>query len=108
MVENNHNFFGAPTVLYLCMDSSLTPWSMHDLGMMAQSIMLAATERGVSSAIAYNLVIYPELIRKEMNIPDDLSIVIGIAVGYADSGDRQNQFRSERRSLEEVVRFRGI
>lgn len=106
--ENNHRFFGAPVVAYLCMERSLTPWSVHDLGMMSLSIMLAAQERGVASAIAYNLVVYPGLIRSALAIPDDLSIIIGIALGYADSDHTQNKFRSPRRQLEEVVRITGI
>jgi nitroreductase len=108
MAENNHRFFGAPVVVYLCLDRSLTPWSMHDLGMMSQSIMLAAEELGVNSAIAYNLVIYPDLIRKALGIPDELSIIIGIALGYGDADNRRNQFRSARRPLEEVVHLKGI
>ncbi|MFA6000754.1 MAG: nitroreductase [Thermoleophilia bacterium] len=108
LAEQNHRFFGAPVVAYLCMERSLTPWSIHDLGMMAQSIMLAAQERGVASAIAYNLVVYPDLIRKAINIPDDLAIIIGIALGYADTSNPQNVFRSPRRNIDEVVRFRGI
>ncbi len=108
MAENNNRFFGAPAVVYLCMDRTLTQWSMHDLGMLSQGIMLAAEERGVATAIAYNLVIYPDLIRKAMEIPDDLAVVIGIAMGYALHDDPQNVFRSARRPLDEVVRFRGI
>jgi len=108
MAERTHRFFGAPIVLYLCMDRSLTSWSMHDLGMMSQSIMLAAEERGIASAIAYNMVIYPDLIRKAIGIPEELAIVIAIALGYADDGDPQNVFHSPRRSMEEVVRFTEI
>lgn len=108
MSENNNRFFGAPAVAYLCMDKTLSQWSVHDLGMMAQSIMLAAQERGVASAIAYNLVIYPELIRKALEIPDELAIIIGIALGYADADSGQNSFRSSRRPQEEVVRFKGV
>ncbi|MHB1391056.1 MAG: nitroreductase [Thermoleophilia bacterium] len=108
MSENNNRFFGAPAVAWLCMDKTLSQWSIHDLGMMAQSIMLAAQERGVASAIAYNLVIYPDLIRPALEIPDDLAVIIGIALGYADTGSVQNSFRSPRRPLDEVVRFRGV
>jgi len=108
MIENNHRFFGAPAVAYLCMDRSLTTWSMHDLGMMSQSIMLAAEQLGVSSAIAYNLVIYPDLIHQALEIPDELSVVIGIALGYADPDSRQNHFRSPRRPVNEVIRLKGI
>ena len=108
LFEQNHRFFDAPAVVYLCMEKSLTAWSIHDLGMMAQSIMLAAQERRVNSAIAYNLVIYPDLIRPALEIPENLSIIIGIALGYADAGNPQNSFRSSRRPLREVVKRRGF
>jgi len=106
IAEQNRQFFGAPAVIFLCMDRSLGSWSMHDLGMMSQSIMLAAWEKGVASAIAYNMVVYPGLIRSALGIPEELAIVIGIALGFADDENIQNTFRSSRRSLEEVVRFR--
>lgn len=106
--ENNSRFFGAPAVLYLCMDRTLTSWSMHDLGMMSQSIMLAAEEKGVASAIAYNLVIYPDLIRQALKIPEDLAIVIGIALGHSEADNPQNQYRMPRRPLEETVRLTGF
>ncbi len=106
--ENNHRFFGAPVVAYLCMDHSLSSWSIHDLGMMSQSIMLAAQDRGVASAIAFNLVVYPDLIRSSLAIPDELDIIIGIALGYDNPGHKQNKFRSPRRPVDEVVRMQGI
>jgi nitroreductase len=106
-LESNRRFFGAPHVAYLCMDSSLSTWSVFDLGMIAQSIMLAAQDHGVDSAIAVNLVYYPDAIRDELGIPDDLLIVIGVGLGYADTSDPSDGFRSARRPFEEVVRFVG-
>jgi hypothetical protein len=38
----NYDFFGAPVVIYLCMDKTLTSWSMFDVGAISQNIMLAA------------------------------------------------------------------
>ncbi|MDO8736002.1 MAG: nitroreductase [Thermoleophilia bacterium] len=108
IAEQNHRFFGAPAVVFLCLDRILESWSMHDLGMMSQSIMLEAQEHGVASAIAYNMVVYPDLIRKVAGIPEDLAIVIGIALGFADDENIQNTFRSSRRSLQEAARFRGF
>jgi len=106
-LEANRRFFGAPCVVYLCMDRSLGHWSMFDLGAMAQSIMLAAQDHGVDSAIAINMVCYPDLLRKELAIPAELAIVIGIGLGYADPLGPEDSFRSERRPLPEVVRFVG-
>lgn len=107
-LENNRRFFGAPLVVYLCLDRSLTPWSIFDVGLMAQSIMLAAQDHGVDSAIAVNLVSYPDLLRAELDIPEELLILIGIALGYADPEDPEKAFRSSRRSLEEAVRFYDV
>jgi len=100
-LENNRRFFGAPAVVYLCMDRSLTPWSIFDMGAMAQSIMLAAQDQGVDSAPAVNLVVYPDLIRAELGIPDELMILMGVALGYRDPDDPGLSFRSPRRPLEE-------
>jgi nitroreductase len=104
----NRRFFGAPCVVYLCMDRTLTQWSVFDVGAMCQSITLAAQDRGVESAIAINTVCYPDVLRVELGIPDDLLIVIGIALGCADPSDPEYSFRSVRRTLGEVVRFKGV
>jgi len=106
--RRNFEFFGAPTVVYLCLDRSLTSWSIFDMGILTQSILLAAEDLGVSSIPAVNLVAYPNLIRQKLNIPTELMILFGIALGYADSLSLDNQFRSARRPLAEVVRFFGI
>ena len=106
--EVNYHFFQAPVVAYICMDRTLTPWSVFDLGLFSQSLMLAARNFGLGSAPAVTLVAHPDLIRKELKIPDELSIIIGIALGYADTEHPQNQFRSPRRPLKEAVTFQGI
>ena len=106
--EMNYHFFHAPVVAYICMDRTLTPWSVFDLGLFSQSLMLAARHFGLDSAPAVTLAAHPDLIRKELKIPDDLSIIIGIALGYADAGHPQNKFRTPRRSVHEAVTFKGI
>ncbi len=104
----NRRFFGAPCAVYLCMDRTLGDWSMFDLGALCHGLTLAALERGIESAIAINLVVYPDVLREELGIPDDLAIVIGIALGYADTVDAEDGFRSERRPLDDAVRFAGV
>ena len=106
--EMNYHFFHAPVVAYICMDKTLTPWSVFDLGLFSQSLMLAARHYGLDSAPAVTLVAHPDLIRKELKILDGLSIIIGIALGYADTGHPQNQYRTPRRSVQEAVTFKGI
>lgn len=107
-MRRNYTFFGAPAVIYLCMDKTLTPWSIFDMGILAQSLMLAAEDLGVSSIPAFSLVAFPDLIRSELKIPDDLLILFGIALGYEDTNDIVNKPRSLRRSVEDVIRLVGL
>jgi nitroreductase len=51
---------------------------------------------------------YPDLIRAELDIPNDLAILIGLALGYADADKLQDHPRSLRRPLKEVVRCKGM
>ncbi|MGZ4905023.1 MAG: nitroreductase [Halobacteriota archaeon] len=103
MTERAHQFFGAPIVAFLCMDRTLTSWSVFDLGLLAQSIMLAAQHFSVDSAPAFLFVAYPDVIRKQVGIDDDLSIVMGVALGYRDTHSPENQYRSSRRPVRDVV-----
>lgn len=108
LVMANYRFFDAPVVIYLCMDRTLTAWSVFDLGALSQSIMLAARDFGLDTAPAVMLAHYPELIRAELKIPDSFSIIIGIALGFADSDQPTNKIRSPRRPISEVVRLKGF
>ncbi len=106
--QNNMNCFGAPVVIYLCLDKSLASWSLFDLGAYSMNIMLAAQEHGLGSIPAFNLVIYPDVIRKELEIPSNISIALGIALGYSDLQNLMNQFHSARRPVQEVIHFKGF
>jgi nitroreductase len=106
LMARNFSFFDAPCVIFLCMDRALTPWSLFDLGSVSQSIMLAACEQRLGTAVAVQLASYPDLVRQELGIPDDLAVCIGVAIGHIDNESPQNEFRSTRRPVGEVVRIR--
>jgi nitroreductase len=97
--------FNAPVVVYICMDKILSEWSLYDIGAYSQSFMLAALEQGLSTIPAITLTLYPDILRRELKIPDNLKITIGIAVGYADKENYINKFVSSRNPLDETVRF---
>jgi nitroreductase len=96
------HLFDAPALVYLTMHKNSPLFSIFDMGAFSQSLMLAAKEEGVDSMEAYELVKYPEDIRRFMGIPEDEAIVIGIALGYADDR-RINGFRSNREDLDAVL-----
>lgn len=106
--RNNYQFFEAPVAVFLCMDDSLTDWSLLDIGIFANSLMLAAKAYGLDSAPAASSVAYPRHLRKILAIPDNQKIIVGIMIGYADTDHPYNQNQSGRVPLEEVVHFRGM
>lgn len=108
IIERNYAFFDAPVVVYLCMEHGLSSYSMYDLGAFSQSVMLAAAERGLDTAPAIMLVQYPDMIRKALDIPEKLAIVLGIALGYGDTESIHNRLRTSRRPLAEVVKMKGF
>ena len=74
----------------------------------SQTIMLAARGYGVDSIIAQAFVSQPDILRKELGIPDNLQIITGIGLGYQNPKSIINTYRGSRRSLQEVVTFKGI
>ena len=108
LMQRNFSLFGAPVVVWLCMDRALSQWSLYDLGSFAQSLMLAAAEKGLDSVPAVMLAAYPDIVRTELGVPDSLAIAIGIALGHAEREDPMNKLRTPRRSLVEILTVRGL
>lgn len=107
-MRRNFEFFDAPVVAFLCLHRELTPWSYFDMGLYAQSLMLAAMQHGVGSVIAVNFAAYPDIIHEELEVPDEYVVLIGIALGYEDPDDTANKCRSIRRPVEEAVTVKGL
>ena len=101
----NQSMFNAPAVAFVCMDKSLSEWSLYDIGAYAQSLMLAALEQGLGAIPAITLVLYPDVLRRELRIPDNLKVTIGIAIGYIDKRHGINAFVSDRVPFDETTHF---
>lgn len=97
--------FGAPVLAVICMDKALS--SNLDIGMLVQTICLAAQNFGVDSLIAGGFVSQPDVLRKELEIPESLNVVIGVGLGYPNPKSIINTYRSPRRSIQEVVRYKS-
>jgi nitroreductase len=106
--EIGGRLFRAPVLVIICMDKAMSTWTVLDIGLLAQTIMLAARNYGVDSIIAQAFVSQPDILRQELEIPDNLRIVTGIGLGYQNPESIINTYRSPRRALPEVVTFKGI
>ncbi len=101
--QNMDRFFGAPNAVIVCLERSMLPRGLVDVGLIAQTLMLAAYGHGLSTCTIAHVVHHPAVLRKHLDIPDSQVIVLGIAVGYPDLQAPANQFRSAREPMQNVV-----
>jgi nitroreductase len=98
--------FGAPVIIYVIFHSDLgEPYTMFDLGAITHAICLAAHGQGLGTCIEAQVALYPDLVRRLVNLPATHKIVVGIALGYPDPAASANVFRTDREPLEKFVRW---
>jgi nitroreductase len=97
--------FKASAVVYLTLPKNASQWSVYDLGAFGQMLLLAAKDHGVDSIPAYAYVMYPDVLRKELSIPDNEMISMGIGLGYP-TNHPMNSFRSGRLEPENYLILR--
>jgi nitroreductase len=76
-----------------------------DIGLYAQTLMLALTARGIASCAQGALGLFPDIIREQLGIPDVYKLLFGISFGYEDSSVAANAARVGRVALAEIIRF---
>jgi len=101
----NYEFFDAPHVAFIGMDRRFHETVAVDVGMYAQTLMLAMTAHGIGSCAQAAISRFPEIIRAHFEIPDDVGILMGISFGYEDVAVPANRTRVPRAPLGEQVRF---
>jgi nitroreductase len=96
--------FDAPAIIYVIFNAELAePYTMFDLGAITQSLCLAAHGLGLGTCIEAQLALYPDLVRRHLQLTPAHKIAVGLALGYPDPGAPANAFRTEREPLEQFV-----
>jgi nitroreductase len=104
MLEN-FRFFGAPHVALLTTEETLAFYGGVDCGLFINSFMLAARSVGVDCIAQAALASYPGFIRNYFGLPENRKLVCGISFGYADADHPINAYRTERVTVDEMVRW---
>jgi nitroreductase len=97
--------FGAPAAIFLFVDKTLLDWSIYDMGLFSQSLVLAAHERGLGTCIQAGIVRYPAEVRKILGISDTKKLVVGISIGYPLKESKMNQMRTPRTDIKELTKW---
>jgi nitroreductase len=87
------------------MHCDLGPADALSVGMFLQTLLLALTERGLGSCVEVSVAGYPEIVRSQLAIPTELSILCGVAVGCPDPNFPANKLHIARNPIDMNVAF---
>lgn len=101
----NHACFDAPHAVFVFMPGYFGVREAADVGMYAQTLMLALTARGIASCAQGALSLFPAIVRDRLGVPEDQKLLFGVSFGYEDPSVKANAARIGRALLDDAVRF---
>lgn len=106
-LAKNYEFFGAPAAFFFALDRQMGPGQWAHLGMLMQTIALAAEAKGLGSCMQEAWARRHSLVRGFFGVPDEQQIYCGMAIGYADMAAPINSWRTTRAPVDEFATFRS-
>jgi nitroreductase len=98
-------FYGAPHVAMLFAPAQTEARIAADMGMYAQTLLLAMAAYRIASCPQALLSFYADTVRAELGVTGR-KLLLGISFGYADESAAVNAIRVPRAGLAETTRFR--
>jgi nitroreductase len=103
----NYRFFGAPVGMIFTIDNRLEIGSWLDYGMFLQNIMISARAHGLHTCPQAAFADYHRVIRLQLGIPEDRTVICGLSIGYEDKAAAANRLRTERAPVRGFAHFLG-
>jgi len=102
---NNFRFFGAPAAAFCFVDRIMGPPQWSDIGMYLQSAMLLFQEEGIDTCPQECWAMYPKTIHEFCEMPDELMLFCGMAIGYKDESHPVNRLKTKRLSSDQWLKI---
>ncbi len=101
----NFTFFDAPHVAFMFLPEPFGLREAADLGMYAQTLMLALTAHGLGSCPQTALSFQADFVREQLDIDASNKLVFGLSFGYPDPAAPANACATDRADLADTVSF---
>ncbi len=101
----NFRFFDAPVGLIFTIDRVMGKGSLLDYGMFMENIMISARAHGLATCAQAAFNQFHTIIERQLNLPDNESVVCGMALGYEDKRAIVNTLKTMRAPIDEFVKF---
>ena len=107
-VARNYQFFGAPVGLFFIIDRGMGHGQWAHLGMLMQSIALAATARGLGTCMQESWAMVRKSLHGHFRLDDRDLVYCGMALGHPDPDAPVNTLRSDRAEVDGFAQFAGF
>jgi nitroreductase len=101
----NFSFFDAPHVAFIFLPEWGGIREAADVGMYAQTLMLALSAHGLASCPQTALSFAADMVREELGVDASHKLLFGLSFGYEDTTNAANDCRIGRANLGATVRF---
>jgi nitroreductase len=101
----NYAMFDAPHAAFFYMLRDFGMREAADLGVYAQTLMLALTAHGLGSCPQGTLSYYPDAVKRALGVSDDLICLFGLSFGYPDPDHETCAAITPRAPLADTVVF---
>jgi len=100
--------YDAPSVIIIYIERSLCPQAILDIGIMGQTIALAALAYGLGTCLQTMPLNWPEIVRAHLGLPETKLLALAIAIGYPDIEAPVNNFERTRDPINVFTHWYGI
>ena len=104
----NWAFFDAPVGLFFAREKAHGPAQWADIGGYLLSVALLAKDYGLDTCPQQAWVSFNRTVRAFLNLPENLMVYSGMALGFADPAAPINRWRAPRAPLADFATFSGF
>lgn len=101
-MARNFTFFDAPVAIFAFIHPGMTYTALLDLGIMLQTLMLSATNKGLGTCAQGALGLWRSPLDEHFEVPRGYKLVCGVALGHPLQAG-VNQYRPEKISLDDLL-----
>lgn len=102
---HNFNFFRAPLAAIVMMDAEFHYEDALGVGIFLDAFGLVLKEQGIDSCLQVSIAGYPDILRVELGIGENMKIICGMSIGYPDPEHKANTFKATKEPIEVFARF---
>ena len=103
--EGSLRFYGAPTAIIITMDRAFPRARLVCVGAVLGYLVLAVHAFGLGSCPIGIITAFEDEIKDQLNIPEEKTVVLAVALGYPDWENPINRFKSSRENPSDITRW---